>query len=171
MLDHYCMFADYNRWANRLVYDAAGDFSDAHYRENKGAFFGSLHATLNHILAADRIWMKRFTGTGEAPSRLDTILFDTFAGLSAARAEEDERIAAWIAGLTEDDLAGRFTYTPVSNPLPVTQRLAPTLSHVFNHQTHHRGQCHMTLTALGAPSLALDMSYFLRVPEYRQYAD
>jgi uncharacterized damage-inducible protein DinB len=171
MLDHYRMFADYNRWANRLVYEAAGNLSDAQYRENKGAFFGSLHATLNHVLAADRIWMKRFTGTGEAPSKLDTILFDTFADILTARTAEDERIVTWIAGLTEDALAGRFTYTPVSNPVPVTQRLAPPLAHFFNHQTHHRGQCHMTLTALGGPSLALDMSYFLRAPEYRHYAD
>lgn len=171
MLDHYRMFADYNGWANRLVYDAAGKLDDAQYRENKGAFFGSLHATLNHVLAADRIWMKRFTGTGEAPATLDGILFDNFADLSNARTAEDARIVSWIGTLTEDDLAGRFTYTPVSNPVPVTQRLAPPLAHFFNHQTHHRGQCHMTLTALGAPSVALDMSYFLRAPEYRHYAE
>ncbi|HTO30232.1 MAG TPA: DinB family protein [Pararhizobium sp.] len=171
MLDHYRMFADYNRWANRMIYAAAGNLDDARYRENKGAFFGSLHATLNHVLAADRIWMKRFTGTGDAPKTLDTILHDTFADLSAARAAEDDRIFTWIAGLTEADLAGRFTYTPISNPTPVTQRLAPPLAHFFNHQTHHRGQCHMTLTALGGPSLGLDMSYFLRTLEGRAYAD
>ncbi|CAN7168098.1 DinB family protein [Rhizobium sp. LjRoot98] len=171
MLDHYKMFADYNRWANRLVYEAAGKLDDAQYRENKGAFFGSLHATLNHVLSADRIWMKRFTGSGEAPKTLDGILFDNFTALSAARAAEDDRIVAFIAGLSEDALAGRFTYTPVSTPAPVTQRLAPPLAHFFNHHTHHRGQCHMTLTALGAPSLGLDMSYFLRTPEFRHYAD
>lgn len=171
MLDHYRMFADYNRWANRLLYTAAANLSDAHYRENKGAFFGSLHATFNHVLAADRIWMKRFTGTGDAPTSLDTILFDDLASLSSARSAEDDRIIAWIAGLTEADLAGRFTYTPITNPVPVTQRLAPPLAHFFNHQTHHRGQCHMTLTALGGPSLGLDMSYFLRAPEHRHYAE
>ncbi|OBZ96170.1 diguanylate cyclase [Pararhizobium polonicum] len=171
MLDHYRMFADYNRWANRLLYAAAGNLTDAQYREDKGAFFGSLHATFNHVLAADRIWMKRFSGTGDAPAALDTILFADLPSLSAARAAEDERIIAWIGSLTEADLTGRFTYTPVSHPVPVTQRLAPPLSHVFNHQTHHRGQCHMTLTALGGPSLALDMSYFLRAPEGRHYAE
>jgi uncharacterized damage-inducible protein DinB len=171
MLDHYRMFADYNRWANRLLYAAAGALDDADYRENKGAFFGSLNATLNHILAADRVWMKRFTGTGQAPTKLDAILCDTFADLSAARAAEDERIITWVASLTEEDLAGRFTYTPITNPVPVTQRLAPPLTHFFNHQTHHRGQCHMTLTALGGLSLGLDMSYFLRAHEHRHYAD
>ncbi|WP_349433752.1 DinB family protein [Pararhizobium sp. A13] len=170
MLDHYRMFAKYNRWANRLLYQAAGALTDAQYREDKGAFFGSLHRTLNHVLAADRIWMKRFTGTGEAPTSLDAILFDDLGSLSAARAVEDERIVAWINGLAEADLTSRFTYTPITIPEPVTQRLAPVLAHFFNHQTHHRGHCHMTLTALGQPSLVLDLVYFLRTPEGEDYA-
>ena len=94
MLDHYRMFADYNRWANRLLYEAARNLGDADYRENKGAFFGSLHATFNHVLAADRIWLKRFTGTGDAPASLDTLLFDDLASLSSARTTEDDRIIA-----------------------------------------------------------------------------
>ena len=170
MIDHYRMFADYNRWANRLLYQATGGLSDAQYREDKGAFFGSLHHTLNHLLVTDRIWMKRFTGSGEAPASLNAILFDDFASLASARAAEDERIIAWIHTLTEENLAGRFTYTPVTNPVPVTQRLAPPLAHLFNHQTHHRGQCHMMLTALGQPSLGLDMSYFLRTPDGEVHA-
>jgi uncharacterized damage-inducible protein DinB len=170
MLDHYRMFAKYNRWANRLLYQAAGALTDAQYREDKGAFFGSLHRTLNHILAADRIWMRRFTGTGEAPTSLDAILFEDLATLSAARAAEDERILAWTGDLSEADLAAHFTYTPITNPVPVTQRLAPVLAHVFNHQTHHRGQCHMVMTALGQPSLGLDLVYFLRTPEGEGYA-
>ncbi len=69
MLDHFRMFADYNRWANRLIYAAAAELTDAELRENRGAFFGSLLATLNHILVADRVWMKRFTREGDAPLR------------------------------------------------------------------------------------------------------
>ncbi|MBP2235016.1 putative damage-inducible protein DinB [Sinorhizobium kostiense] len=162
MLDHYRMFADYNRWANRLVYAAAAELSDAEYRQDKGAFFGSLHRTLNHILTADRIWMKRFTQEGEAPTRLDAVLHDELAGLAAARAAEDERIIAWIDGLDEARLAAHFTYTPLTRPEKIEQRLGPTLSHFFNHQTHHRGQAHAVLTALGRPSLTLDLVFFLR---------
>jgi uncharacterized damage-inducible protein DinB len=170
MLDHYRMFADYNRWANRLLYQAVGTLTDEQYREDRGAFFGSLHRTLNHILAADRIWMKRFTGVGDAPFSLDAILVDDLVTLSSARAAEDERIIAWVDGLTEADLVGRFTYTSITNPLTVTQRLAPVVAHFFNHQTHHRGQCHATLTALGQPSLVLDLVYFLRTEEGRKWA-
>jgi uncharacterized damage-inducible protein DinB len=170
MLDHYRMFAGYNRWASRLLYQAVGRLNDEQYREDRGAFFGSLHRTLNHILAADRIWMQRFTGTGEAPSSLDAILFNDLATLSTARAAEDERIVAWVGGLTEADLASRFTYTSITNPVTVTQRLAPVLAHFFNHQTHHRGQCHATLTALGQPSVILDLVYFLRTEEGQKWA-
>ena len=170
MLDHYRMFAGYNRWASLLLYQAVGRLSDEQYREDRGAFFGSLHRTLNHILAADRIWMQRFTSTGEAPSSLDAILFNDLATLSTARAAEDERIVAWVGGLTEADLASRFTYTSITNPVTVTQRLAPVLAHFFNHQTHHRGQCHATLTALGQPSVILDLVYFLRTEEGQKWA-
>ena len=66
MRDHYRMLAAYNAWANRILYEEVGKLDDAAYRRNLGAFFGSLHRTLNHLLTADRIWMKRFTGAGDA---------------------------------------------------------------------------------------------------------
>lgn len=162
MLDHFRMFADYNRWANRLIYAAAAELTDAELRENRGAFFGSLLATLNHILVADRVWMKRFTHEGEAPTALDTILHGDLPALTTARNAEDERIIAWIDSLSEERLRADVTYTPLANPTIITQKLAPTLGHFFNHQTHHRGQAHATLTALGQPSVTLDLAYFLR---------
>ncbi|EJC70386.1 DinB family protein [Rhizobium sp. 1AS11] len=162
MLRHYRMFAAYNRWANTQVYAAAAELSDAEFRNDCGAFFGSLHRTLNHLLVADRIWMKRFTGTGEAPTTLDAVLFEDRDALAAARKAEDERIIAWTGMLDEAALAANFTYVTVVQPAEITQPLSSALAHFFNHQTHHRGQCHMTLTALGKPSLTLDLIYFLR---------
>ena len=99
MIDHYRMFADYNRWANDRVYTAAASLTDAEYRAHKGAFFGSLHATLNHLLVADRVWMKRFTGEGAAPKSLDTIIHADLGTLRRAREAEDRRIVDWIDGL------------------------------------------------------------------------
>lgn len=162
MLRHYRMFAAYNRWANAQVYAAAAELSDAEFRSDRGAFFGSLHRTLNHLIVADRIWMKRFTGTGEAPTTLDAVLFGELDALAAARKAEDERIIAWTGMLDDRTLAANFTYVTVVQPVEITQPLSAALAHFFNHQTHHRGQCHMTLTALGRPSLVLDLIYFLR---------
>ncbi|HBF55025.1 MAG TPA: damage-inducible protein DinB, partial [Afipia sp.] len=68
---HFRMFGHYNAWANARLYEAAGRLGDADYRADRGAFFKSVHGTLNHLLATDRIWMKRFTGEGDAPDRLD----------------------------------------------------------------------------------------------------
>ena len=163
MISHFQMFSHYNRWANQRVYAAAADLSDEELRLDKGAFFGSVHRTLNHILAADRIWQKRFTGNGEAPTSLDAILYDDFAQLRDARENEDERLIEWLAGLSNDDLMREFSYTPISVPVPITHPLGPCLTHIFNHQTHHRGQVHTILTSLGKPSVVLDLIAFLRV--------
>jgi uncharacterized damage-inducible protein DinB len=162
MKDHFEMFAAYNRWANETVYAAAGALTPDEYLSDRGAFFGSMMGTLNHLLCADRIWMRRFTGAGNAPGALNTILFAEFPALEAARRAEDARIADWVASVPEETFGRNFTYTPITNPQPVTQRLSSALSHFFNHQTHHRGQCHMILTSLGKPSLSLDLVLFQR---------
>jgi uncharacterized damage-inducible protein DinB len=168
MKDHFEMMAAYNRWANQAVYEAAAALTAEELESDRGAFFGSMIRTLNHLLCADRIWMRRLTGEGEAPRALDTILFPELGALAEARRGEDERIISYVGGLDEASLASTFSYTPVTNPQPVTQRLGSALAHFFNHQTHHRGQCHMILTSLGKPSLTLDLIYFQRV-EGRQW--
>jgi uncharacterized damage-inducible protein DinB len=163
MKEHYAMFAGYNAWANRRVYDAAAALPDAQYREDRGAFFKSMHGTLNHLLATDRIWMQRFTGEGEAPDRLDAILFDSFADLRQAREAEDARITAYVDGLDEERLSGVIRYRRVSTPEPQVQALAPALAHWFNHQTHHRGQAHAILTGLTGRGPELDLLYYQRL--------
>ena len=170
MKPHFSMLAGYNRWANALVYAAAGRIADKEYRADRGAFFGSLHGTLNHLLVADRIWMRRFTGAGPSPARLDEILFDNLGELDAARRAEDARIVAWVESLAEDDLARTFSYRTISEPAtPVTQRLAPALAHFFNHQTHHRGQAHALLTIAGGRAAApvMDLIFFQRTTGFR----
>ena len=165
MKDHYVTFAGYNAWANRRLYDAAALLSDAEYRADKGAFFKSMHGTLNHLLATDRIWMKRFTGEGEAPDRLDAIVQERLADLRAAREAEDRRIVAYIGGLDEARLAGVIRYRRVSTPEEFVQKLMPALDHWFNHQTHHRGHAHMILTSLGKTAPELDLLYYQREVE------
>ena len=164
MKSHFAMFALYNRWANQRLYAAAKALSDADYRTDRGAFFGSMHGTLNHILVADQTWMRRFTGTGPTHARLDAILHEDFAALSKARAAEDDRIVGFIEGLSEHDLAGSFSYVTITNPTSVTQPLEPALAHFFNHQTHHRGQAHAILTSIGGKGAGpvLDLIYFQR---------
>ena len=148
MKSRYRMFAGYNAWCNARFYGAAALVTDADYRADRGAFFKSLHGTLNHILVADRIWMKRFTGAGVQPPSLDAILYESFAELREARRSQDVLITRYIDGLDDERLSATFRYRPVTNPQPVEQPLAPALDHFFNHQTHHRGQAHALLTAI-----------------------
>ena len=165
MTDRYKTFAGYNAWANGRLYDAAAGLSDADYRADRGVFFRSMHGTLNHLLATDRIWMQRFTGGGDAPDRLDAILHDGFAALRAAREAEDRRIVEWVGGLDAARLAGSIRYRRVSSPEEFVQPLSPALDHWFNHQTHHRGQAHALLTGLGRAAPELDLLYYQRLVE------
>ena len=162
MYDHIQMLAAYNRWANARLYDAVARMSDSDYRADLGAFFHSVHGTLNHILVADRIWIQRFTGQGDAPRALDTILYEDFAALRAAREAEDDRIAGYIETLDDAKLSGTFRYRTISKPADIEQPLMPALLHFFNHQTHHRGQIHALLTRTLGDAPSLDLIYFQR---------
>ena len=147
MTARYRMFAAYNEWCNERLYDAAGALSDADYRAGRGAFFKSLHGTLNHLLVGDRIWMNRFTGEHDLPKSLDEILYEDFAALRAERRTMDASISRYIGGLTEQDLSKTIRYRTFSRPADIEQQLASALDHFFNHQTHHRGQAHALLSS------------------------
>src|SRR4051812_37467348 len=160
---HFRMFGGYNEWANQRLYEAAAQLSDEQYRADRGAFFKSVHGTLNHLLATDRIWMARFTGAGDAPASLDAILFERVEELRAAREAEDRRILSYVDGLDEARMAGTIRYRRVSAPEWFEQQLAPALAHWFNHQTHHRGQVHALLTGLVGEAPELDLLFFQRL--------
>jgi uncharacterized damage-inducible protein DinB len=162
MHDNIKMFANYNKWANERLFTAAAGLSDAQYRADKGAYFGSMHGTLNHLLVGDRAWMQRFTDMDVPIAGLDKILHDDFEDLRTARITEDDRIIGYIDALTQRDLAGDIHYKTIVNPQDVTQGLAQALAHFFNHQTHHRGQAHCLLTILTGNAPPLDLVYFQR---------
>jgi uncharacterized damage-inducible protein DinB len=148
MKSRYQMFAAYNAWCNERLYAAAATVPDPDYRADRGAFFKSLHGTLNHLLVGDRVWMRRFTGVGQQPSSLDAILYDDFESLRQARRNEDTLISRYIERLSEEDLNGTLRYQTVVRPQTIEQVLAPALDHFFNHQTHHRGQAHALLSSI-----------------------
>ncbi len=160
--DHIVAFARYNAWANARLYDACAALPESEYHAARAAaFFGSLHGTLNHILVGDRAWMRRITGEGEAPNRLDDELHSTLAALRAARVAEDERICAFVEGLDEAGLERSVSYHSMTGRADA-RSVAELLGHLFNHHTHHRGQAHALLSAAGVEPPPLDMIYFLR---------
>jgi uncharacterized damage-inducible protein DinB len=144
------------------LFGAALKLPDDAYRRPTGVFFGSLHGTLNHLLLADRIWLKRLTGTGEHPDRLNAILFENRRELLRARIAEDARLSDVVANYSEADLAKPVSYQTTSGK-PYSQPLQDILLHLFNHQTHHRGQAHACCSILtGSEPPTLDLLAFQR---------
>ncbi|MEM6661333.1 MAG: DinB family protein [Pseudomonadota bacterium] len=162
MKAHFEMMAAYNAWANARLYDAAASLSDDDYRRDVGAFFKSMHGTLNHLFSTDVIWMSRFRGKPNPPWTLDHTPHDDLGELRARRKALDHEIQGWVMSLAETEMASEISYTTITGPAQVSQPLAEALAHFFNHQTHHRGQCHGILTHVGAEAPPLDLLLYQR---------
>ena len=161
-IENFRQLADYNHWANLRIYGAALEMPEEQYRRPIGVFFGSLHGTLNHLLLTDRIWLKRLTGTGEHPDRLDTILYDDRRELLRARLAEDARLKDTVGSYGEGDLSRTVSYQTTSGRA-YSQRLQDILLHLFNHQTDHRGQAHACCSIVtGCEPPTLDLLAFQR---------
>lgn len=157
---HAQLMARYNRWQNQSLYAAADQISDADRRRDEGAFFGSIHATLNHLLWADQIWLHRFAGTPapRAKSPKESVLeLMAWGDLKSERAAFDETIVDWTEKLDPAWLEGDLTWFSGAAGREIRRPCWQLVAHFFNHQTHHRGQVHGMLTRLGAKPEATDL--------------
>jgi uncharacterized damage-inducible protein DinB len=157
------MMAAYNAEMNRRLYAAAATLSEAQRRADRGAFFGSIHGTLSHLLWGDTVWMGRFAGW-EAPAigiPGSAGLHDDWPRLSVDRAAADARIEAWAAALDPAWLQGSLAWFSGAMQREVSRPRAVLVTHFFNHQTHHRGQAHALLTASGAKTGDTDLPFIL----------
>ena len=146
------VMARYNRWQNKSLYGAADGLDEAERVADRGAFFGSIHGTLSHLLWGDTIWMSRFDGwdaPGGGIPESPRMEFD-WGALKTARAQADARIVDWSERVSPEDLAGDLTWYSGAAGRELTKPRALLVLHLFNHQTHHRGQVHAMLTAAGA---------------------
>lgn len=132
--------ARYNQWMNTNLYDVCDEMSEEERKTDRRLFFKSIHGTLNHVLLADRVWMGRFVNEPFEVTGLDQELFAEFSALRQARAETDRLILEWTKGLTEAELSGDLHYRSISNPADRSCPMWIAVTHLFNHQTHHRGQ-------------------------------
>lgn len=145
--------ARYGQWQNESVFTAAGGLTDAERRQDRGAFFGSIHETLNHLLWGDQIWMHRFADTPAPKSSTipgSSAQIDDWTSLRRERAAFDGVISTWADDLSSDWLAGRMTWFSVAANREISAPHGLLVTHMFNHQTHHRGQANAMLTAAGA---------------------
>ncbi|MEM6623633.1 MAG: DinB family protein [Pseudomonadota bacterium] len=145
--------SQYNRWRNASLYGAADTLTAAERLADRGAFWGSIEATLNHILWGDRMWLWRF-GAGDPPRNktIEGMLTEggDWDSLKVARQRQDAAIAAWAETIEQAQLDGSMTFFSVAVNQELTRNTGLLVMHMFNHQTHHRGQVHAMLTAAGA---------------------
>jgi uncharacterized damage-inducible protein DinB len=150
--EHARAMAAYNRWQNENLYGAADQLSDAARKEPRGAFFGSIHATLNHLLWGDQTWMCRLAGTpkAKAPSIPESVgMYESWDDLKRERAAFDGVIIDWAERLDPAWLAGDLTWFSGAMGREASKPKWLLVTHMFNHQTHHRGQVHCLLTQAG----------------------
>lgn len=150
--DHVRLMARYNEWQNRSIFDAAAGLPDEARRQARGAFFGSIFGTLNHLAWGDSVWLHRFTGRPKPAMgiRDSATLFADWDSLVEARAGLDAEFNAFAADISADWLATVQSWYSGAAGREISRPNWALVAHVFNHQTHHRGQVHAMLTAAGA---------------------
>lgn len=141
--------AQYNQTMNRQFYAACEPISDADRKRDLGAFFKSVHGTLNHILLGDKVWLGRIQSQPFAVKSLGQILYEDFAELRAERERVDRRILDLLTGLNDTDLDQVIRYRSIANQTENALALNQILTHLFLHQTHHRGQLSTLIGQLG----------------------
>ena len=159
--------ARYNRWMNDKLYGLAATLGDEARKRDMGAFFKSIHGTFNHLLLADRVWLARFKGETPPPGfmapgirSLDQELYADFEELRGERALTDDELSAWVSELTPERLAAPLVF--VRRGQRTETPLWWTVAHVFNHQTHHRGQITTLLMQQGHDPGVTDLYAMLR---------
>lgn len=157
--NYYQIMASYNQWMNQKLYAICTKISDAERKKDCGAFFKSIHGTLNHLLYGDRAWMGRFIEKSVSVRVIGQELYSDFDQLREQRNLTDHQIVEWSNNLSKEWLEKPFEYT--SNVDGKT-RILPTwvlVVHMFNHQTHHRGQLTTLLSQLGYDSGVTDLPW------------
>jgi len=153
MLEFVRIMANYNAWQNKSIYGAASKLDEEARRRDRGAFYGSIHETLSHLLWGDQIWMARFAGTSEpitssiAESRN---MVENWRDLHLQRTAFDKIILDWSQTVTSEFLGGKTSWYSGALQKEVSRPTGMLVTHMFNHQTHHRGQVNVMLTQDGA---------------------
>jgi uncharacterized damage-inducible protein DinB len=161
LCDSLRMMAGYNHWMNEKLYAVCAQVSDEDRKRDRKAFFRSIHGTLNHLLLTDRGWLGRFNGKPWAFRSLDQELYADFDELRRERTKTDREIEEFVIGITPERLDAPFSYQNYAAN-KFTHPLSPALVHLFNHQTHHRGQLTTLLSQLGIDPGVTDAMAFYR---------
>jgi uncharacterized damage-inducible protein DinB len=152
--------ARYNRWQNENLYGVADSLSDDERRRERGAWFGSIHKTLSHLLWADHVWMSRFTDLPRPQAGIpeSVSLYPDWDNLKSERKSFDQTMIDWADKVDDAWLATEQTFYSAATKREWTRPRWMLVAHMFNHQTHHRGQVHCMLTQAGGRPSDTDLT-------------
>lgn len=157
--DYVRLMSTYNVWMNDKIYSACATLGDAQRKEDRGAFFGSIHGTLNHLVWADRANLGRLISWNLPVGKPRDILFDDFDSLRVERKRLDQLLLEWAEQLPEGKLAESYDLVSVAYQRRRRMPRYLLVVQMFNHQTHHRGQLTTLLTQLGLDVGSTDLPF------------
>lgn len=159
------LMARYNQWMNNKLYTVCAQISDADRKKDMGAFFKSIHSTLNHIMYADKSWMGRFTGKSIAGLKMGVDLYSDYADLWKEREKMDQEIIEWTRTLEPEWLSTEMKFTSKVDGKTHVLPHWVAVTQLLNHQTHHRGQLTTLIKQLGHDPGITDIPW---MPEFNQ---
>jgi len=163
-MNNFLLMARYNAWINERIYGAVTELDDEAYRQDRGAYFGSIHHTLNHLLVVDRLFAARLSERTPDITSLDQVLYDEFDALRGARRAEDDRFIAMVGAWDDSALRAPIRFKRILGSGEHEMRRDHMLMTLFNHQTHHRGQVHCMLTQARIDPPPIDVvEYFAEI--------
>lgn len=157
---YFLMLTHYNQWANNKLFAVLEALSQAQLNQDCGAYFNSLIQTANHVLVGDFLWFERICGLQPSGYALDDVLYPDVQELIKVRKIHDQSLIDYVQ--VHDESAFHQPLTYIRRNQTYTEPLIEVLAHMFNHQTHHRGQMHNMVFQLTGISLELDLIYFQR---------
>lgn len=174
-LSHFILMADYNHRMNSQFSEVIAKLSDEENNEDLGAYFTSIMGTLNHILVGDIIWLSRFSAHSSnyialksvlelpKPNGLNDMIFSEFNSFKIAREKVDLLLSNWLKNeAKENDFTKNLEYSNTKGIISI-RNFGELLCHLFNHQTHHRGQLSALLNQKGLDVGVTD--FLIDIPE------
>ena len=158
---NFQLLANFNKWTNGKIITSCKKLTETEYKKDRGAFFSSIHGTLNHLLVVDRAYIFHIEGKDHGLKSLDQILYENLFQLEKARIEEDKRLVDLVNNLSEESINKEITYQGFDTGKQ-TYTVNLILLTLFNHQTHHRGQIHNMLSQAGIKPPQIDIPDFVK---------
>jgi len=158
---NFLLLANFNKWTNEKIITSCKKLTEIEYKKDRGAFFSSIHGTLNHLLVVDRAYIFHIEGKDHGLKSLDQILYENLFQLEEARIKEDKRLIDLVNNLSKESINKEITYKGFETGNQ-TYTINLVLITLFNHQTHHRGQIHNMLSQAGIKPPQIDIPDFIK---------